>query len=125
MRIRACLILFCMVTLLTTSCDGIPTSISSVTNTDSGIPRIDRLSPSSGGPGIELTIYGQNFESIPVIQMVTFGTRSAETISWSDTEIVVKVPYGTGTVDVSVGPNPRSNSISFRLELHLPQLINL
>ena len=77
-------------------------------------PHIDSITPSSGAPGIEVTIKGLNLKRL-VIGWVDFGGQHATNIkSWSDTEVVVEVPPGKGTVDVKVVPDMQeSNAIKF------------
>jgi len=101
-----------------------------IENLDSfGDPYIERLEPSSGAPGIEATFLGRNFNNVPGIQQVYFGgdTAKVKAGTWTDTRIVVKVPSCSGTVDVTVGPFPSSNSVRFvckapRVEVISPQI---
>ena len=75
-------------------------------------PYISNIDPTSGAPGIPVTISGMNL--VAVIQGVYFGGYSATIEDWSDKKIIVKVPYGKGTVDVRVsGPIAHSNSVPF------------
>ncbi|MCK4828348.1 IPT/TIG domain-containing protein, partial [bacterium] len=79
-------------------------------------PRIVCIEPESGAPGIEARIKGKNFDNIVGIPQVTFGFLHPAKIidGWSDSDIVVEVPPGDGTVDVTVsGPGRRSNSVKF------------
>ncbi len=79
-------------------------------------PYIDSITPSSGAPGIEVTIKGFNFDAM-FSQSVQFGSKSAIIIEWSDTEIIVKVPYGEGIVDVIVSKDfENSNNVKFTFE---------
>ncbi len=77
-------------------------------------PYIRKIEPSSGAPGITAAIRGKNFNKLIGIQYVVFGNKTAETLNWSDNEIVVKVPYGKDTVDVQAeGPAGNSNKVQF------------
>lgn len=77
-------------------------------------PYISSIKPPSGAPGIPVTITGENFDKIVVIQGVYFGGRSATIKEWTNKKIIVKVPYGKGTVEVKVsGPTAHSNSVPF------------
>ena len=83
------------------------------TNPSPTAPCIDSIEPACGAPGIQATIRGRDFDEIYPLQTVTFGSKSVQVTSWSDTEIVVVVPYGTGTVQVTAGPIPTSNVVQF------------
>ena len=78
-------------------------------------PYICSIDPASGAPGILATIRGRNFDNIVGVPQVTFGfLHPAKIIDESDREIVVEVPPGEGTVDVTAsGPGCRSNSVKF------------
>jgi len=76
-------------------------------------PYISSIEPSSGAPGITVTVNGKNFNEICPYRWVTFGWKTADVVDWSDDRIVVTVPYGQGTVDVAAGPFPSSNSVLF------------
>ena len=77
---------------------------------NSGEPHISNIEPPSGAPGIPVTIEGKNFNKIVGIQGVVFGWQPAEIVEWKDDKIIVKVPYGRGTVKVqATGPTGRSN----------------
>jgi WD40 repeat protein len=59
------------------------------------MPGVDSVSPASGEAGTQVTVTGSNFgEQVVGVSAVTIGSVSAEIVSWSDTEIVVKVPAG-------------------------------
>lgn len=96
-------------------------------------PQITSLSPSSGGPGTQVTVNGSNFGATQT-QGLTNGSRSsiyfnglsATVVSWSDTQIVATVPStattgpvtmtgfaGGSNVDVVFSmPNPIISSLS-------------
>jgi len=78
-------------------------------------PVIDRIQPSSGAPGIEVTITGRNFDSakLPIekispVKFHTVPSITAKIVSWTNERIVVKVPPGRGIVNVTVGESNRS-----------------
>ena len=98
------------VNLTVTDNDGLTNSINQTVTIG---PYISSIDPSSGAPGITMTIEGWNFDDIPVFQYVTFGSNNADTIEWTDNQIIVRVPHGEGTVDVIAGPWPESNSVPF------------
>jgi Tol biopolymer transport system component len=68
------------------------------------IPRINKLVPKSGSPGTQVTITGTGFGGKRGTSTVKFGaTVVTEYVSWSNTQIVVKVPVtGTGSKSVKV-----------------------
>ncbi len=65
-------------------------------------PNILSLQPSSGSAGTVLTITGSTFGTTPGI--VSFPYVGAAVNSWSDTQIVVTVPPGATTGNVTVQP---------------------
>ena len=78
-------------------------------------PYISSIEPMAGAPRIIVTIHGRNFNKIVIIRDVKFGWNSADTLEWTDNKIVVRVPYGKGTVKVRAeGPTGHSNSVDFR-----------
>jgi hypothetical protein len=81
-----------------------------------GAPSITRLSQSVGPDGTPVTITGTNFGAAQGASVVSFGSSSATTTSWSNTRIVAKVPntLAAGSVDMTVTVNAStSNSVSF------------
>jgi len=77
-------------------------------------PYISSIEPSAGAPRIIVTILGRNFNKIVIIRDVRFGWNPADILEWTDHKIVVRVPYGKGTVKVRAeGPTGHSNSVSF------------
>jgi hypothetical protein len=50
--------------------------------------------PTEGTVGSNITINGSNFGSVRGGGYVDFNGTHGTTVSWSDTQIVVKVPYG-------------------------------
>jgi hypothetical protein len=107
-----------------------PTPVKVTVTTPEG-PYIGNIEPSSGAPGIEVTIKGINFGDMdPRNKGVLFEwerwvgldtqVEEAEVMTWNDTEIVVKVPPGKGkedTVNVYVvyggGFKRSKNSVEF------------
>ena len=81
-------------------------------------PYISSISPSSGPPGISVTISGLNFGSDMGESKVKFNGIEADIDSWSDTSIEAKVPFGAKsgnvTVTTSVG---ESNAVAFSVTL--------
>ena len=123
MRAWTWVVAFGVVLFLATACgilshlsDGSPNPTTSVQETPTEAPtgpHIADIDPPSGAPGIDVMVRGENFDDVLVIRWVKFGDKTATTVTWSDEEIVVKVPHGTGTLDVTVGPFPESNSVPF------------
>lgn len=54
---------------------------------------ITRISPSSGGPGKVITVYGRGFGESVGKSALFFGTIPADIVSWSDKKIETSVPY--------------------------------
>ncbi len=77
-------------------------------------PNITSLSPTSGPVGTLVTITGTSFGSTQGTSTVSFNGITATPSSWSDTSIVVPVPSGatTGNVTVTVG-GLASNGVPF------------
>jgi hypothetical protein len=72
----------------------------------------------------DITITGSRFEAAQGTSIVTFNGVEVDTyVSWSDTEVVVKVPDNatTGDVKVKVGAN-ESNGVSFTVLPHIDSL---
>ncbi len=65
----------------------------------STLPVVSSLSPSSGAANTLVRITGKNFTNA---QAVYFGSRSAGGVVLSSTQILIVVPAGSGTVDVTV-----------------------
>jgi hypothetical protein len=78
-------------------------------------PHIDKIDPASGAPGIEVKITGLNLDR-QFMGWVDFGGDTTSVPeSWTDTEIVMRVPHGEGVVDVKVviDISYESNAIPF------------
>ena len=77
-------------------------------------PSITSLSPTSGSPGVSITITGTNFGTTQGSSTVTFNGLAATPTSWSTTKVVTTVPSGarTGNVVMTVGAQA-SNGASF------------
>jgi hypothetical protein len=87
------------------------------TTSVSTAPTITSLNPPSGVPGNSVTITGTNFGSTQGTSTVTFnGGAPVTAASWSATSIVVTVPAGTttGNVTVTVG-GVASNGVVFTI----------
>ena len=82
--------------------------------TPNSAPTIQGLSPSSGSPGVAVTIQGYGFQPTQGASVVTFNGVTATATSWNDASIVVPVPAGamTGNVIVTVG-GVSSNGVAF------------
>jgi IPT/TIG domain/Bacterial Ig-like domain (group 2)/Galactose oxidase, central domain/Kelch motif len=65
-------------------------------------PDIDALSPSSGPVGAQVTISGEGYGAIQGASRVTVDGVPATTTSWSPASIVVTVPAGVTTGNVTV-----------------------
>lgn len=77
-------------------------------------PTITSLSPSSGGPGVPVTISGTNFGSTQGSSTVQFNGTTATATSWSAASITTAVPNGatSGNVVVTVS-GAASNGVNF------------
>ena len=77
-------------------------SSNGVNFTVDGTPTITNFSPSSGAVGATVTITGSGFGATQSSSTVQFYGVSAAVTSWSDTQIVAAVPFGTTSGPVSV-----------------------
>jgi hypothetical protein len=69
------------------------------------VPVIGSLSPTRGHRGATIKLSGWHFGAARGRSLVRFGSRSAtDYVSWSDTRIIARVPWGTagGAVKVTV-----------------------
>lgn len=66
---------------------------------------ISGISPTSGAVGSEVTISGSDFSSLPVNNMVSFNGTEAEVLKASTSELVVEVPKGATSGEVTVTIN--------------------
>ena len=68
-------------------------------------PVVTGFSPTSGGPGAQVTINGGGFGATQGTNSVTFNGAAASVLSWSDGQIMAVVPTSatTGPVAVTVG----------------------
>jgi hypothetical protein len=83
------------------------------------VPRISKLAPLSGSPGTQVTITGTGFGTRRGTSTVTFGrTEVTRYVSWSNTQIVCKVPAtGAGTKLVKVTTaGGRSSGMTFTVK---------
>ncbi|HEX9152535.1 MAG TPA: DUF5013 domain-containing protein [Flavobacterium sp.] len=60
------------------------------------------MSPEAGYPGINVTITGENFGTLPKAVKIYFGTILATVVSCEDTKIVVQVPTNAVSGNVSL-----------------------
>ncbi len=90
-------------------------------------PFIVSRTPVSGTVGTQVTLTGYNFGATRGNSKVKFGTKeaaSSDYVSWSDTQVVVKVPSGAnGNITVTVDGKV-SNSIDFSLGTMLKVVFN-
>lgn len=85
---------------------GVQTDTSQYSYTFGPAPVVSSLSPSSGAPGVSVTLSGSDFGSSQGSSSVDFGTTAATVQSWSANSIVVTVPdvsAGSTNVTVTVG----------------------
>ncbi|NPV58246.1 MAG: hypothetical protein HPY75_01120 [Actinobacteria bacterium] len=79
-------------------------------------PAITSIAPDKGEAGTEVTIAGTDFGDTRGSSYVSFGSvQATQYLSWSDTQIKVKVPAGVfGTVEVTVTTSAgTSNAVEF------------
>lgn len=65
-------------------------------------PQISSFAPTTGLPGQQVTIVGSGFDSEEGESFVTFNGVPAETVSWTDTMLVVTVPTNSSTGSLGV-----------------------
>ena len=83
---------------------------------DEGTIAITSLSPTSGYYATSVTITGRHFGSSQGTSTVTFNGVTATPTSWSDTSIVVPVPFGAGSGNVIVTVSgTASNGMNFSM----------
>lgn len=73
-------------------------------------PQIDSLSPASGGARVQVSIAGSGFGQSQGSSTVTFNGSRADTVSWSDQNLVVLAPNGVTTGPVVVTVNGVSSN---------------
>jgi hypothetical protein len=78
---------------------GSATTSAATLTVSAALPVLSGLSPSSGSAYSLILITGKNFTGT---QAVYFGSASASGWILSSTELLVVVPAGSGTVDVTV-----------------------
>lgn len=90
-------------TQVTASAQGL-TSAPATLTIESGPPfRLTALEPTSGPGGTPITLTGSQFGLTQGTTEVRFGSATAtEVLSWSDTRIVVRAPYGVAPGQVNV-----------------------
>jgi phosphohistidine swiveling domain-containing protein len=82
-----------------TNTSGTATSSAAMLTVSSGVPVVTGLNPNSGSANSLILISGKNFTNT---QAVYFGSQSVGGWVLSSTELLVLVPAGSGTVDVTV-----------------------
>jgi uncharacterized protein (TIGR02145 family) len=94
-------------------------SVRCVKDLGSDIPTINSVSPLSGAIGDVITITGNAFGTYRGANCVSFNLvklQPSDYQSWSDNEIIVKVPVGAETGSVSVTINStKSNDVDFKV----------
>ncbi len=83
-------------------------------------PAITGLSFSHGAVGDSVTITGTGFGAAQGASTVTFNGTEATVTSWSDTEIVVTVPVGATTGNLTVTTSGGSASEAFTVDTGTP-----
>jgi len=85
---------------------------------------ISYVSPASGVPGTQVTIFGSGFGSEQGSGQVFLGTTNGVVQSWSDAQIVAEVALGSMTGSARVLQNGvMSNAVVFTV--NLPQIISI
>ncbi|NPV59362.1 MAG: hypothetical protein HPY75_06835 [Actinobacteria bacterium] len=107
----------------TTSYDAVPNVSGHILHTGNGgwqpVPSLLSITPDSGIMGDEVTLAGSGFGVRLPTSKVVFGGAEAEIVSWSDEEIVCRVPDNlpVGPVEVAVMNNGgTSGSLPFTVE---------
>jgi len=79
------------------------------------VPVLDSLDPTSGEEGDEITLSGSNFGDTQGSSTVSFNGTAATTYTfWSNTSVVVEVPVGATTGNVTLTTNAgTSNGVNF------------
>src|SRR5262249_49664436 len=85
-----------------------------------GPPNIASLSPDAGLVGSTVTINGSNFGASQGTSTVTFGSVAATPVSWSTSQIVVNVPAGAPTSNVTVTASGITGTAAFFTVLPAP-----
>ena len=107
-----------------------PIPMPSVTPISLPAPVITAVTPDSGSVGTQITIAGNNFGNTQGSSVVTFNGTAAlpsDTILWTNTQIVIKIPSGatTGNIYITVN-NKVSNGIYFNVLFSgVPTIISL
>ena len=111
---------FCLIVLLTLCFGFIPYTVAQTG------PSITGVSPTAAPSGTSVTITGTNFGATRGASTVAFNGAAGTPTSWSNTSIVVPVPWAarTGNVVVTVG-GVASNGISFTVVPHIDALSSL
>ncbi|UFS71487.1 fibronectin type III domain-containing protein [Geomonas sp. RF6] len=88
-------------------------------------PVITGFSPASGKGGDQVTISGSGFGGPNYSNSVNFGGMYAPIMTWSDTQIVVSVPYGaqSGPIDVYVQGSRATSPEPFTVLVDAPKVV--
>ncbi|WP_295119071.1 IPT/TIG domain-containing protein [uncultured Chitinophaga sp.] len=88
------------------------------------VPEITSFTPDHGLPDAEVTITGKNFSTKENGNRVTFNTTVANVITYSATQLKVKVPAGatTGKLKVTVGQQTGTSATDFTVDIPGPKL---
>lgn len=81
-------------------------------------PHINSVSPESGPPGTEVKVFGLHFGQAQGLGVVYFGNTISEVVSWSEDEIMARVPSEPAAVSYPVTvltAKGSSNQVSFRV----------
>jgi len=77
-------------------------------------PTITSISPTSGGPGAQVTISGSGFGAVQGSGNVWLGTTYGSIVSWSDAQVVATVAAASGSGNAQILQNGVwSNSVPF------------
>ena len=84
-----------------------PIPVPSITPISFPAPVITAVTPNSGSVGTQITIAGNNFGDTQGSSVVTFNGTAAlptDTVLWTNTQIVIKIPAGatTGNIQITV-----------------------
>jgi len=107
-KIVLSVLILSMIALVLSGCDGENPIVPPINPEPLEGPYISNINPSSGAPGIKVTIKGRNFSPQLLGPTVKSGSMpgwlfaQGTVIKYTDTELVVVVPDGEDTAMVSV-----------------------